>query len=130
MGRTKKYQTTEEAMLIQKKQVKDAQVRYKESRTCFRKHASVEQKALIKLLNHVILAKDDAIALLDIARNFKNSKLIADVLKEQALIGSSDSSSHTDVNVTNNINITIPDSGDKKDADSADSGKKTNPGSI
>jgi hypothetical protein len=115
MGRTKKYQTTEEAITIQKKQVKDAQVRYKESRACFRKHASAEQKTLIKLLNHTILAPADAVALLDIAKNFKNSKLIVDVLKEQAQEDKQES--HTSPSPSsphdNNGNITI-DNGHKE----------------
>jgi hypothetical protein len=84
MGRTKKYQTREDAITIQKTQVKNAQIRYKETRTCFRKNASTEQKGLIKLLNHTILTKDDAVLLLDTAKNFKNSKLITDILKEMA----------------------------------------------
>jgi hypothetical protein len=36
------------------------------------------------LLNHTILTKDDAVLLLDTAKNFKNSKLITDILKESA----------------------------------------------
>jgi hypothetical protein len=107
MGRTKKYQNREDAITIQKTQVKNAQIRYKETRTCFRKHAPPEQKALIKLLNHSILGKEDAVVLLDTAKNFKNTKLIVDMLKELA----SSQSSGGETNETNieigNINVTI-----------------------
>jgi threonine synthase len=107
MGRTKKYQNREDAITIQKTQVKNAQMRYKETRTCFRKYASPEQKALIKLLNHTILGKEDAVVLLDTAKNFKNTKLIADMLKELAPSQSSGGDSvETNIEI-GNINVTI-----------------------
>jgi hypothetical protein len=83
MGRKKKYETTEEAVTIQKKQVKVAQDRYKETRCLFRKHATADQKALIKMLNHSILLPENAKTLLETAKEFSDTKLIADMLPEK-----------------------------------------------
>jgi hypothetical protein len=82
MGRSKKYQSSEEAITIQKKQVKDAQVRYKETRSVFRKNASSDQKGLIKFLNHSILTPENAKELFTSAKDCTETRQIADMLSE------------------------------------------------
>jgi hypothetical protein len=59
MGRVKKFDSTEEAKLAQKEQIKKSNQKYQAERREFRKAAYNEQLELVKLLNkHVIRDKE------------------------------------------------------------------------
>jgi hypothetical protein len=91
MGRTKKYESEEEAKNAQKKRIKESNDKTKTREKLFTKYASTQQKELIKTIKSVYIPMAKCEEMIQDILNDKGVKMMTDIMteKEGALISDS-----------------------------------------